>query len=136
MCFYYSFFDAFYRYFANVHPLIPVIDKTAFLQEYRRIRPQFPFGALLISMYLAALAYIETYQRMGDAESLNNNEPWNIPEDLAGQLDSRFQKYCFQRYLPTLSMIQAATIAQIRPYNFDRWTTGWILSFSVSNLNN
>lgn len=86
-------------------------------------------------MYLAALAYIETYQKVGDAESLNNNEPWNIPEDLAGQLNSRFLKYNFQRYIPTLSMIQSAIIAQIRPYNFDRWTTGWLLSFSVSNLN-
>ncbi|KAG1645693.1 hypothetical protein G6F44_001574 [Rhizopus delemar] len=121
-------------YFANVHPLIPVINKTAFLQEYRRIRPQFPFGPLLLSMYLAALAYIETYQKVGDAESLNNNEPWNIPEDLAGQLNSRFLKYNFQRYIPTLSMIQSAIIAQIRPYNFDRWTTGWLLSFSAVRI--
>ncbi|KAG1057233.1 hypothetical protein G6F43_000928 [Rhizopus delemar] len=117
-------------YFAYIYPSTPVINKTAFLQEYRRIRPQFPFAFLLLSIYLAALKYIAVCQRFGDADSLNNNESWNIPRDLAERLNTRFQKYRKYRYIPTLSVVQATIIGELQPFNFDRWTAGWILSYS------
>ncbi|KAG1139911.1 hypothetical protein G6F37_010573 [Rhizopus arrhizus] len=94
-------------YFTCIHPSTPVVNKTTFLQEYRRIRPQLPFGSLLLAMYLAALKYIAVFQRFGDADSLNNNEPWKIPDNLTEELHDRF--FAYQKF---------------------RWTAGWILSFS------
>ncbi|KAG1152744.1 hypothetical protein G6F37_000410 [Rhizopus arrhizus] len=117
-------------YFAYIYPSTPVINKTAFLQEYRRIRPQFPFAFLLLSIYLAALKYIAVCQRFGDADSLNSNESWNIPRDLAERLNTRFQEYRKRRYIPTLPVVQATIIGELQPFNFDRWTAGWILSYS------
>ncbi|EIE82765.1 hypothetical protein RO3G_07470 [Rhizopus delemar RA 99-880] len=121
-------------YFACIHPSTPVINKTTFLQEYRRIRPQLPFGCLLMAMYLAALKYIVVFQKFGDADSLNNNEPWKIPNNLTEELHNRLFAYQKFRYLPTLSVIQSTIIGQIQPFGFDRWTAGWILSFSCQDL--
>ena len=86
-------------------------------------------------MYLAALKYIAVFQRFGDADSLNNNEPWKIPDNLTEELYDRFFAYQKFRYIPTVSIVQATIIGQIQPFGFDRWTAGWIMSFSVSNLN-
>ncbi|RCH77631.1 hypothetical protein CU098_001196, partial [Rhizopus stolonifer] len=89
-------------YFTNIHHYIPVVNKKAFLEEYRGIRPNFPFGILLVSMYLASVNYITICQKFGDADCLNNGKPLNLPKDLQKNLECQFSKYLGKKYEPSL----------------------------------
>ncbi|CAO3694293.1 unnamed protein product [Rhizopus stolonifer] len=117
-------------YFAYIHPGTPVINKTLFLEEYRRIRPTLPFPTLLLSMYLASIKYITTCEKIDGANSLNNGEPWKFNENLAEQLTARILKYQRKRYLPTLASLQSIVIGQMHFFSSKKWSKDWILCFN------
>lgn len=119
------------RYFTNIHHYIPVVNKKAFLEEYRGIRPNFPFGILLVSMYLASVNYITICQKFGDADCLNNGKPLNLPKDLQKNLECQFSKYLGKKYEPSLPFVQSHIIYQLLYFGFEKWRKGWIRSFDV-----
>ncbi|CAO3662167.1 unnamed protein product [Rhizopus microsporus] len=59
-------------YFTCIHPVVPVLNKKAFLQEYRGIGSSFPFAPLLLAIYISTISYLLVCEKFGDAEDLND----------------------------------------------------------------
>ncbi|CAO3661570.1 unnamed protein product [Rhizopus stolonifer] len=121
-------------YFAYIHQAVPVLNKTIFLEEYRRIRPNFPHGCLLLAIYATAANYISVCERFEDASSLNDGKPWNISKDFSEKLLDKIRQYIGKRYLPRLVIIQTTAIFHVHPFKFDKHTHGWISCFSVVRM--
>ena len=119
-------------YFAYIHPQLPVINKTAFLEEYRGIRETFPSGPLLNAMYGAAVRYIDNCKQFGDSESLNQGEPWHFPSNFSHRLFQNLIVFIKGRYTPCLSSVQAIVIAHNHSASLENWTSGWLLNCIVS----
>ncbi|CAO3628373.1 unnamed protein product [Mucor hiemalis] len=115
-------------YFALIHPLLPVINKVAFLEEYRGIRPCFPAGPLLNAVYGASVRYIENCRKFGDLERIDNGKPWDFPENLSDMLFQNLIIFIKGKYAPCLSTIQAIVIAHNHSANVESWTSGWLLN--------
>ncbi|KAG2200532.1 hypothetical protein INT47_012318 [Mucor saturninus] len=116
-------------YFAYIHPLLPVVNKTSFLEEYRGIQSCFPAGPLLNAMYGAAVRYVENCKKFGDAERLDEGgKPWDLPENLAQRLFSTLIVFIKGKYAPCLSSIQAIVIGHNHSVNFENWSSGWLLN--------
>ncbi|ORE11374.1 hypothetical protein BCV72DRAFT_194256, partial [Rhizopus microsporus var. microsporus] len=108
-------------YFACIHPVVPVLNKKAFLQEYRGIGSSFPFAPLLLAVYISAISYLQVCERFGDAEVLNDGKPWNYPKDILRQLYDRVIQYTIKRSGSSIHVAQAAVLVQICPYQGLRW---------------
>jgi hypothetical protein len=119
------------RYFAYIHPLLPVINKIEFLQEYREISSSFPSGPLLNAVYGASVRYIENCKRFGDSAALDDGEPWEFPDNLAPMLFQNLIIFVKGKYAPCLSTIQAIVIAHNHSANVESWTSGWLLNCIV-----
>ncbi|KAI8390152.1 fungal-specific transcription factor domain-containing protein [Blakeslea trispora] len=115
-------------YFAFIHPQLPVINKTTFLEEYRGIRETFPSGPLLNAMYGAAVRYIDNCKQFGDSELLNKGEPWQFPYNFSHILFQNLIVFIKGRYSPCLSSIQAIVIAHNLSASLENWTSGWLLN--------
>lgn len=119
-------------YFAYIHPLLPVVNKVSFLQEYRGIQSSFPAGPLLNAMYGAAVRYIENCKKFDDSDRLDGGKPWDLPENLSERLFATLIVFIQGRYVPCLSSIQAIVIGHNHSVGLESWTSGWLLNCIVS----
>ncbi|KAI9245020.1 fungal-specific transcription factor domain-containing protein, partial [Sporodiniella umbellata] len=117
-------------YFAYIHPSTPVVNKTLFLEEYRRIRPEFPFPTLLLSMYLAAIKYATNCIEAGDDEVSYGDKSGISAKELSENFVDRMWKYQKLRYLPTIASLQAIVIGQIHCLNSEKRAKDWVLCFN------
>lgn len=115
---------------------MPVLNKKAFLQEYRGIGASFPFAPLLLAIYISTIAYLQVCEKFGDAEALNDGKPWNFPKDILRKLYDRVIQYTIKRSGRTLHVVQAAVLVQICPYQGLRWEKHSFVNTGVSNSNN
>lgn len=119
------------RYFAHVHPLLPVLNKQLFLRQYREEFNEYPSAPLLNAIYGAAVRYIEICKKFGDHIHLDNNV-----EMKDGQSEHFFEcqiVYMKRRYSPCISAVQAILIGQNHKFGLDQKVgSKWLLSSIVS----
>lgn len=123
-----------FRYFAYIHPLLPVVNKTAFLEEYRGIKATFPAATLLNAIYGASVRYINNCIKFNDWQRLDNGREWEFPHNFSEKLFQNLIIFVKGRYIPRLSTIQAILIAHNHSANVESWTSGWLLNCIVSYL--
>ncbi|CEP17386.1 hypothetical protein [Parasitella parasitica] len=115
-------------YFAYIHPLLPVVNKTAFLEEYRGIRATFPAATLLNAIYGASVRYVNNCIKFNDWQRLDNGREWELPHNFSEKLFQNLITFIKGRYVPRLSTIQAILIAHNHSANVESWTSGWLLN--------
>ncbi|KAL7317630.1 hypothetical protein PS15m_003962 [Mucor circinelloides] len=115
-------------YFAYIHPLLPVINKTAFLEEYRGIRATFPAATLLNAIYGASVRYVSNCVKFNDWQRLDNGREWVFPHNFSEKLFQNLIIFVKGKYNPRLSTIQAILIAHNHSANVESWTSGWLLN--------
>ncbi|RCI07161.1 hypothetical protein CU098_013558 [Rhizopus stolonifer] len=95
-------------YFANIHPILPVIDKTEFINQYRGRLNSRPSGELLNAMFGAASRFAE---HACSEQETNNKLPsdaqWELPTNWSIQFFDRAEYLISNQNIPTLSKLQA-----------------------------
>ncbi|KAI8083916.1 fungal-specific transcription factor domain-containing protein [Thamnidium elegans] len=67
-------------YFSHIHPILPVIDKTEFLKQYRDRVETYPSGELLNAMFGAAARFVECESLEPERKRcLPSDAVWDIP---------------------------------------------------------
>ncbi|KAG2234509.1 hypothetical protein INT48_007322 [Thamnidium elegans] len=115
-------------YFRYIHSLLPVINKTEFLEEYRGIRPCYPSGAILNAIFGASVRYIDNCKKFGDSDRLDDGRTWDFPEKLSEMLFQNLIIFIKGKYVPSLATIQAIVIAHNHSANVESWSSGWLLN--------
>ncbi|KAI7899467.1 fungal-specific transcription factor domain-containing protein [Cokeromyces recurvatus] len=121
-------------YFAYIHPLLPIVNKKEFLEEYRGIRVTFPAGPILNAIYGASIRYIENCQKFNGTESLDNGYPWDLPKNSVDKLFKNLFSFLKLKYVPRLSSIQAAIITHSYYANVDSLTKGWLFNCIIVRM--
>lgn len=111
--------------------MLPVINKTAFLEEYRGIRATFPAATLLNAIYGASVRYVNNCIKFNDWQRLDNGREWVFPHNFSEKLFQNLIIFVKGRYNPRLSTIQAILIAHNHSANVESWTSGWLLNCIV-----
>ncbi|KAI9243404.1 fungal-specific transcription factor domain-containing protein [Phascolomyces articulosus] len=96
-------------YFANIHPILPVIDKREFLEQYRDKCATYPGGDLINAMFGAAARFVET-------ESLDPERKQRIPLDAQWDLPIGWSDHFFDQAQKIISdgLLGPATISTIQ----------------------
>ncbi|RCH91853.1 Fungal specific transcription factor [Rhizopus azygosporus] len=95
-------------YFANVHPILPVVDKTEFIDQYRGRMNAFPSGDLLNAMLGTAARFIE-HQKAGyeGQRKLPSDVMLDVPMGWSNSFFDRAEHLLLNwSTTPTLSKIQ------------------------------
>ncbi|CAO3595171.1 unnamed protein product [Absidia cylindrospora] len=114
-------------YFAYIYPVIPVVNKATFLQQYRDQVDVLPSPPLLCAIYSVAMRYTESCIAFGNCTKspLSNS---------TGQRTSDAWSHKHMDYIkcnlsPTLPAIQSLVISmQYRSSANSRWTDVWLLN--------
>lgn len=120
-------------YFRYIHSLLPVINKTEFLEEYRGIRPCYPSGAILNAIFGASVRYIDNCKKFADSDRLDDGKTWDFHEKLSEMLFQNLIIFIKGKYVPSLATIQAIVIAHNHSANVESWSSGWLLNCVVRN---
>ncbi|KAI7855785.1 fungal-specific transcription factor domain-containing protein [Circinella umbellata] len=96
-------------YFANIHPILPVIDKREFLEQYRDKCASYPGGDLINAMFGAAARFVET-------ESLDSERKTKVPLDAQWDLPVGWSDHFFDQAQKIISngLLGPATISTIQ----------------------
>ncbi|KAI9471893.1 MAG: fungal-specific transcription factor domain-containing protein [Benjaminiella poitrasii] len=95
-------------YFSHIHPLLPVIDKTAFLKQYRDRVKTYPSGELLNAMFGAAARFAECECLEPRRKMLPSDAIWDVPVGWSNKFFDQAE-YIISKWstIPTNSMVQA-----------------------------
>ncbi|KAG1143773.1 hypothetical protein G6F37_010545 [Rhizopus arrhizus] len=94
-------------YFANIHPILPLIDKTEFIDQYRGRLSTYPSGELLNAMFGAAARFVE-HENLEAKGKPTSCVSWDVPVGWAnGFFDRAEYLLNAMSSIPTLSKIQA-----------------------------
>ncbi|KAI8072175.1 fungal-specific transcription factor domain-containing protein [Gilbertella persicaria] len=99
-------------YFSHIHPILPVIDKTEFLKQYRDRVNTFPSGELLNAMFGAAARFVECESlEPARKRRLPSDAVWDVPVGWSNQFFDQAE-YIISKWstTPTVSMIQAIVL--------------------------
>ncbi|ORZ25443.1 fungal-specific transcription factor domain-domain-containing protein [Absidia repens] len=105
-------------YFTYIHPGLPVVNKTLFLNQYRGLASDYPSPPLLNAMHGAAMRHIEKCQILDDADSVLDTlykdfgGRREMPEGGSEMLYDRLRKYIQGVYAPSITTVQAILIEQ------------------------
>ncbi|KAI9488053.1 fungal-specific transcription factor domain-containing protein [Zychaea mexicana] len=96
-------------YFANIHPILPVIDKQEFLEQYRDQCSSYPTGDLINAMFGAAARFVET-------ESLDQERRQRVPLDAQWDLPIGWSDHFFDQAQKIISdgILGPATISTVQ----------------------
>ena len=128
-----------FSYFANIHPILPVIDKREFLEQYRDKCASYPGGDLINAMFGAAARFVETESL--DPERKNKvplDAQWDLPVGWSDHFFDQAQKIISNGLLgpATISTIQAIVLIQNQRATVDTksstcWLTGGFVSIYI-----
>ncbi|CAO3617731.1 unnamed protein product [Cunninghamella echinulata] len=117
-------------YFANVHPILPVINKIEFLKQYRNQAETYPSAELLNAMFGAAARFVE-------CEHLEPTHLKTVPFDAVWDLPMGWSDHFFDQAQdiisrwtanPTDSKIQAIILIQNHRGNLDSKSSAcWLM---------
>ncbi|KAI8881402.1 hypothetical protein K501DRAFT_334749 [Backusella circina FSU 941] len=95
-------------YFLNVHPILPLIDKSEFLKQYRNKADTYPPGELLNAMLGAAARFVECESLEPRKSTTPLDAIWEVPmgwsDRFFDQAETIISKWSTT---PTLSKVQA-----------------------------
>ncbi|KAG0167090.1 Transcriptional activator of fatty acid utilization [Apophysomyces sp. BC1034] len=117
-------------YFANVHPVLPVVNKTEFLKQYRDQADTYPSPDLLNAMFGAAARFVE-------CEALNQKNKayqppetvWDVPWGWSDQFFDQAQTIVSASAAnPTISKVQSIILIHNHSGNLDSKSSAcWLL---------
>ncbi|KAG1376233.1 hypothetical protein G6F61_007775 [Rhizopus arrhizus] len=114
-------------YFAYIHPVLPVLNKSLFLKQYRGQIKEYPSAPLLNSIYGAAVRYIDTCRRFGD--TLPDCDHIEVKAGWSEKLFENIITYLKVQNTPRISTVQALAIANTHRASLDsKITSGWLLN--------
>ncbi|CAO0799435.1 unnamed protein product [Mucor circinelloides] len=117
-------------YFANIHPVLPVVNKTRFLQQYRDQADTYPPADLLNAMFGAAARFVECEALI--QKSKPNRPPdvvWDVPLGWSDQFFDQAQTIITtSAATPTISKVQAIILIHNHSGNLDSKSSAcWLL---------
>ncbi|KAI8643543.1 fungal-specific transcription factor domain-containing protein [Parasitella parasitica] len=96
-------------YFSHIHPILPVIDKTEFIKQYRDRVDTYPSGELLNAMFGAAARFVECESVEPEKKkSLPSDAIWDVPVGWSNKFFDQAE-YIISKWPtnPTISNVQA-----------------------------
>jgi hypothetical protein len=134
-------FVFYYSYFLNIHPILPIINKTEFLKQYRDQIGTYPSGELLNAMFGAAARFVE-------CERLDPERMKNIADDAVWDIHVGWSDHFFDQAdfiiskwstTPTLSKVQAIILILNHRGNRDSrssacWQMGGFVSIIQTSI--
>lgn len=123
-------FSSLVRYFANIHPVLPVVNKTRFLRQYRDQEDTYPPADLLNAMFGAAARFVECEALL--QKSKPNRPPdavWDVPLGWSDQFFEQAQTIITSSAAtPTISKVQAIILIHNHSGNLDQKSSAcWLL---------
>ncbi|CAO3579607.1 unnamed protein product [Absidia cylindrospora] len=117
-------------YFANVHPVLPVVNKTAFLKQYRDRCDSYPAPDLLNAMFGAAARFVECESQYRDHNQFQPPDMvWDVPLGWSDHFFEQSQAFITQSSsLATLSKVQSIILIHNHSGNLDSKSSAcWLL---------
>ncbi|ORZ17359.1 fungal-specific transcription factor domain-domain-containing protein [Absidia repens] len=117
-------------YFANVHPILPVINKIEFLKQYRDETATYPSGELLNAMFGAAARFVECeYLEPDRIKTAPKDSIWDIPMGWSDRFFDQAQDIVSRWTAnPTASKIQAIVLIHNHRGNLDSKSSAcWLM---------
>ncbi|KAL9560117.1 hypothetical protein MBANPS3_000081 [Mucor bainieri] len=99
-------------YFSHIHPILPVIDKTEFIKQYRDRVDSYPSGELLNAMFGAAARFVECESVEPERKrTLPSDAVWDVPVGWSNKFFDQAE-YIISKWPtnPTISNVQAITL--------------------------
>ncbi|CAO3590221.1 unnamed protein product [Absidia cylindrospora] len=122
-------------YFANVHPVLPVVNKTNFLKQYRDQCDSYPPPDLLNAMFGAAARFVECESQYRDHHQFQPPDMvWDVPLGWSDHFFEQSQTFITQSSsLATLSKVQSIILIHNHSGNLDSKSSAcWLLGGLVS----
>lgn len=119
-----------HRYFAHVHPIFPVVNKSEFLRQYRQQIDKLPSPPLLCAMYGSATRFIECCKAIRN-QDLTASRLHAPSSDIWFSQHMSYVKCSFD---PSLPIIQSILITMHHYAGSEKkWSDAWLLN-SVVNI--
>lgn len=117
-------------YFANIHPVLPVVNKTRFLQQYRDQADTYPPSDLLNAMFGSAARFVECEALI--QKTKGNRSPdavWDVPLGWSDQFFDQAQTIVTtSAATPTMSKVQSIILIHNHSGNLDSKSSAcWLL---------
>ncbi|KAI8095243.1 fungal-specific transcription factor domain-containing protein [Thamnidium elegans] len=117
-------------YFANIHPVLPVVNKTRFLQQYRDRADTYPPSDLLNAMFGSAARFVECEALI--QKTKGNRSPdavWDVPLGWSDQFFDQAQTIVTtSAATPTMSKVQSIILIHNHSGNLDSKSSAcWLL---------
>ncbi|KAI8059619.1 fungal-specific transcription factor domain-containing protein [Gongronella butleri] len=117
-------------YFANVHPVLPVVNKKAFLKQYRDQCESYPNPDLLNAMFGAAARFVECDTQYRDHNRFQPPDMvWDVPQGWSDHFFEQSQTFITESSsVATLSKVQAIILIHNHSRNLDSKSSAcWLL---------
>ncbi|KAI9485279.1 MAG: fungal-specific transcription factor domain-containing protein [Benjaminiella poitrasii] len=118
-------------YFANIHPVLPVVNKTRFLQQYRDQADTYPPSDLLNAMFGAAARFVECEALLRKSKTTPPPPDtfWDVPLGWSDQFFEQAQTIIStSAATPTISKVQAIILIHNHSGNLDSKSSAcWLL---------
>ncbi|KAI8975002.1 fungal-specific transcription factor domain-containing protein [Pilobolus umbonatus] len=116
-------------YFANVHCILPVINKSRFLQQYRDQSDSYPPAELLNAMFGAAARYVESDALTEKSNSNTTNTICDVPAGWSDEFFGQAKNIILKSSMnPTLSKVQSIILIHNHSGSLDSKSSGcWLL---------
>ncbi|ORZ06882.1 fungal-specific transcription factor domain-domain-containing protein [Absidia repens] len=117
-------------YFANVHPVLPVVNKTNFLKQYRDQCDSYPSPDLMNAMFGAAARFVECESQYRDHHQFQPPDMvWDVPLGWSDHFFEQSQTFITQSSsLATLSKVQSIILIHNHSGNLDSKSSAcWLL---------
>ncbi|KAG1224297.1 hypothetical protein G6F35_004110 [Rhizopus arrhizus] len=115
-------------YFANIHPVLPVVNKMRFLQQYRDQADTYPPPDLLNAMFGAAARFVEC-DSLKRSNSRTAENTWDVPLGWSDQFFEQAEKIISQSAsTTTISKVQAIILVHNHQGSMDSKSSAfWML---------
>ncbi|KAL0075555.1 fungal-specific transcription factor domain-containing protein [Phycomyces blakesleeanus] len=117
-------------YFANIHPVLPVVNKPEFLKQYRDQADTYPSAELLNAMLGAAARFVECESHSQRSKVYRPPDTaWDVPLGWSDQFFDKAQALISASAAhPTLSKVQAVILIHNHSGNMDSKSSAcWLM---------
>ncbi|KAI9255517.1 fungal-specific transcription factor domain-containing protein [Sporodiniella umbellata] len=115
-------------YFSNIHPVLPVVNKARFLEQYRDQAETYPPPDLLNAMLGAAARFAEC-EALGESSTRPKDGTWEVPIGWSDIFFEHSEKCITQSTsAPTISKVQSIILIHNHRGNLDSKSSAcWML---------